>query len=293
MNCYNGERFLSDSIASVLAQSYRDWELIFWDNQSTDRSASIFTAYADARLRYFRAGVHTVLGSARNLAIEQARGTWIAFLDTDDLWYPEKLSKQMAIVGEENARLGFVYGRVDALFESGSSETAWGRRMLRTNVPHRLDVLPEGYVFDELMKRNFVPMLSAIVRRSACIDVGGFGAHLRQAEDFDLFAKISRKYSVRALDEACCVYRVHQDNLSHRQIDDNYTECMAVVATFLPDKAAQKGLQRWRTVYAVHLLRSGEVRAMMRVVLQGVDWRFVILRFVQAVQKLYKRAKNA
>src|ERR1035441_6876343 len=87
MNGFNGERYLRAAIDSVVAQTFQDWELIFWDNASTDGSAEIVRSYGDARLRYFRGERTVPLGAARKLALEKVRGEWIGFLDTDDLWY--------------------------------------------------------------------------------------------------------------------------------------------------------------------------------------------------------------
>ena len=87
MNCYNGQKYLEESIESVLSQTYKNWELIFWDNQSADKSAEIFKLYKDKRLKYFLSKEHTTLYKARNLAIEKSSGDFIAFLDTDDLWH--------------------------------------------------------------------------------------------------------------------------------------------------------------------------------------------------------------
>ena len=95
MNCYNGEAYLNDSIKSVLAQTYANWELIFWDNKSEDKSAEIFKSYKDKRFKYFYTNQHTSLYKARNLAIEKSSGSFISFLDTDDLWDPRKLELQM------------------------------------------------------------------------------------------------------------------------------------------------------------------------------------------------------
>src|SRR5437868_4501867 len=95
MNCLNGEQFLRDAIDSVIAQTYANWEIVFWDNASTDASASIAQSYHDDRIRYFRGDSTVPLGHARNLAIQKSRGTFIAFLDCDDLWLPTKLEKQL------------------------------------------------------------------------------------------------------------------------------------------------------------------------------------------------------
>ena len=78
MNCYNGERYLKAAIESVLAQTYPYWELVFWDNQSSDRSAEICLSCADERIKYFRADRHTDLGAARAAAFEHIRGEFVA-----------------------------------------------------------------------------------------------------------------------------------------------------------------------------------------------------------------------
>ena len=74
INCFNGEKYLREALDSVITQTYKNWEIIFWDNQSTDESAEIFNSYDDVRLRYFLAPKFTKLGQARNLAVANATG---------------------------------------------------------------------------------------------------------------------------------------------------------------------------------------------------------------------------
>ena len=93
MNVRNGAAFLREALDSVLAQSFKDWELIVWDDCSTDDSAQIVSQYRDDRIRYFLSPEDTPLGRARDRAIRQARGEWLAFLDQDDVWLPHKLEK--------------------------------------------------------------------------------------------------------------------------------------------------------------------------------------------------------
>ena len=110
MNCYNGEAYLDESIKSVLSQTYENWELIFWDNKSQDKSAEIFKSYKDKRFKYFFADEHTSLYKARNLAIKKSRGELIAFIDTDDLWVKNKLELQVPLF--ENSKISLVYGNL-------------------------------------------------------------------------------------------------------------------------------------------------------------------------------------
>ena len=101
INCYNGQKYLSEAVNSVLSQTYKNWEIIFWDNQSTDGSARIFKNFEDSRLRYFYSPTHTLLYEARNYAIDQASGEFLAFLDVDDWWCPDKLEKQIPLFTDD------------------------------------------------------------------------------------------------------------------------------------------------------------------------------------------------
>ena len=95
MNCFNGEKYLIDSLKSVRDQNYKNWELIFWDNKSIDQSKYLFKKFKDKRFKYYYAKKFTNLYTARNLAIKKAKGEIITFLDVDDLWLPDKLLKQV------------------------------------------------------------------------------------------------------------------------------------------------------------------------------------------------------
>ena len=108
MNCYNGQEYLREALNSVSEQTYQNWELIFWDNCSNDSSSSIFEKFNDKRFKYFLANKHTTLYEARNLAIQKSNGSFIAFLDTDDIWLPNKLEKQIPLFSDDS--VGVVFG---------------------------------------------------------------------------------------------------------------------------------------------------------------------------------------
>ena len=147
MNCYNGEKYLREAIESVLAQTFQNWELIFWDNQSIDQSANIFKSYKDPRLKYFLSPEHTDLGGGRAKAFQHLTGEFIAILDSDDLWEKEKLLKQMNLFDNSDRNLGFVYGRAEVIFNSEKN----------TNFIFKEGhLLHEGDIFGELVKENFV-----------------------------------------------------------------------------------------------------------------------------------------
>ena len=116
INCFNGEKYLHEALDSVITQTYNNWEIIFWDNQSIDKSAEIFKSYKDSRLKYYCAPSHTsILYEARNYALKKTNGDFIAFLDVDDWWLPNKLEKQIPLFDDSD--VGVVYGNEWRLFE--------------------------------------------------------------------------------------------------------------------------------------------------------------------------------
>ncbi len=237
MNCYNSDEFLDEAIRSVLAQTYTDFELIFWDNQSTDSSAEIVRSFNDPRIRYIMAPTHTILGEARRLAMREAKGQWLAFLDCDDLWLPEKLEKQLALLDsvESPDSIGLIYGRM-VIFGSrvASGEVEAG--------PYKGVPLPEGRIFKQLLlTENFVPFLSALVRRDVYFSCGEIPSHLRHSTDYYLFAAISRNYEAKALQEICCKYRLHGSNLTLSQKSVAYLESISIVEQFEKELTSEAG----------------------------------------------------
>jgi glycosyltransferase involved in cell wall biosynthesis len=115
INCHNGQEFLSRCIESVLSQDYLNWEIIFWDNYSSDHSKEIFYKYMknDSRLNYFYSNELTNLSDARNSAISKTQGQYICFLDVDDYWKKSKISKQIESFEKQNISLVFTNFEVD------------------------------------------------------------------------------------------------------------------------------------------------------------------------------------
>jgi glycosyltransferase involved in cell wall biosynthesis len=158
MNVRNGAATLRPAIESALAQTCPDWELIVWDDCSTDDSAKIVAEFGDPRIRYFLAPQQTPLGQARAAAMRHAQGEWLAFLDQDDLWLPHKLDLQRALTNGSD--VGLIYGRTLCFYPSGSQHDY--------DQFHEFSPLPEGEITAELLSRGcFVAMSSALIRRAA------------------------------------------------------------------------------------------------------------------------------
>ena len=116
MNYHNSEKYLKEAINSVYCQTYKNWEIIFWDNYSSDNSALIASQYDD-KLKYFRSDNFTPLYTARNFAIDQSKGDAIAFLDCDDIWLPDKLIRQVEVLSDEYP---LIYGGYEVIDHLGN-----------------------------------------------------------------------------------------------------------------------------------------------------------------------------
>lgn len=212
MNCYNGEKYLRQAIESVLTQTYQNWEIIFWDNQSTDKSAEIFKSYSDPRLKYYYAPTHTVLYAARNYAIEKATGDFIAFLDVDDWWLPDKLQKQIRLFSDPE--VGIVCGNYWLVNERKNN-----RRIMFKNQ------VPTGWVLNELLKFYYPGLLTLVIRKSALTALDYiFDSRYNLIGDMDLIVRLSIHWKLESVQEPLGFYRLHESNVSLKDKDRNITE---------------------------------------------------------------------
>ncbi len=241
MNCYNSDTYLKEAINSVILQTYTNWEIIFWDNQSTDKSADIVKSYDDERIKYFYAPKHTLLGEARNLAVEKASGEWIGFLDCDDVWYANKLQIQIQNASND---IGMIYSRMEFLIEETGIQTNMGKSISKRNYPKR-KILPTGEIFDKLLFECFIPLPSVLIRIELFNKVGGIDGSLKVAEDYDIFLKIAKISKVKAIDNVLCKYRVHENNLSHKNIDKTFEESIELVKGYLQLRFAKEAISYW------------------------------------------------
>ena len=202
MNCYNGEAYLHESIKSVLFQTYANWELIFWDNRSDDKSAEIFKSYNDKRFKYYYAPQHTLLCEARNEAIKKSSGEFIAFLDTDDFWEKDKLELQIPLF--KDLDVGVVYGNLFIVNKKLNVKKIFLKRKK-----------PRGFILDDLLK-NYCTLLVTLVVRKSFLDnyQPAFDNSFHIMGDFDLMVRMSVKYKFDCVEKPIASYRVHEKNES-------------------------------------------------------------------------------
>ena len=201
INCFNGEKYLKDCLTSVLNQNYSNWEVIFWDNQSSDNSKKIFSEFKDKRFKYYISNKHTPLYEARNNAIEKSNGEVIAFLDTDDWWEKNKLEKQIPLF--ENKKIGLVYSNCYLFFEKKRKKKIYIKRALKS-----------GNITKHLFKNYEVGIITVLLRRQAYDSVLGFNNKYNIIGDFDLIIRLSTKWEFGCIQKPLAHYRIHEENFS-------------------------------------------------------------------------------
>ncbi len=206
MNCHNGEKFLNNAIESVLFQSYKKWELIFWDNRSTDKSKKIFKSFKDKRLRYFYTHKKVSLYESRNAACKKAKGDFIAFLDVDDIWFPNKLKLQVKKFKDKN--VGLVYGKFYRL----NNKNFFGKKTINYKKN-----LPVGYVIKPLLKSYTVGLLTIMIRKSFLKkEKEIFRVKYNYLGDLDFVLRFSLKYKFEAVQEPIGMYRQHENQMQRK-----------------------------------------------------------------------------
>lgn len=213
MNCYNGEKYLREAVQSVLDQTYPYWEIIFWDNQSCDSSAAICNDYKDNRIRYFRASHHTaLLYEARGYALREARGDYIAFLDVDDVWLPQKLEKQVSLF--QNPAVGIVCGNY--WIHSEVKNKRW--------IAYKKKI-PTGWILDELLQSYFVALPTLIVRKTSLDTLDYvFDSRFHIIGDRDLVHRLAVMTKLDCVQEPIAIYRLHRNNETSKQAARNMQE---------------------------------------------------------------------
>jgi teichuronic acid biosynthesis glycosyltransferase TuaG len=199
---YNAERYLADTIESVLAQTYSLWELHVVDDCSRDRTRSVVEAYAarDARVRMIRLSSNSGPAMARQAAVEAARGRYVAFLDSDDLWLPAKLDRQLSFMAHTGAALSF---------------TAFRRISLDGGRVGRIIHVPARLAYERLLGHTAIATSTAIIDRALA---GPFRMVKTYYDDFALWLEITRRgFAAYGLDEDLMRYRVVGGSVSRNK----------------------------------------------------------------------------
>jgi glycosyltransferase involved in cell wall biosynthesis len=197
---YNRGALLEHALESVFGQTFGDYEVVIADDGSTDDTLERLKKYG-SRVRVLCLEHQGRPASARNCAIEEASGRFLAFLDSDDLWAPEKLERQVGLMREDPE---LVMNYTDTAFADEGGHFLY--------LHSRRERPGSGRVLDALLQRNFIALSTALARRDVVRSVEGFEESLRLAEDWCLWLRLSAKGRVAFINERLCTNRVgHQE----------------------------------------------------------------------------------
>jgi glycosyltransferase involved in cell wall biosynthesis len=200
---YNRKHLIGRAIASVRAQTYSDHELIVVDDASEDGTGELecFSG-TDASINVIRLPCHRGVAAARNIGVSQSAGTWICFLDSDDVWHKDKLQKQVA------------WHEAHKDFRIFQTREIWIRKGVRVNPPTTHAKI-HGHQFTENLERCMITPSSVMLEKALFLESGGFNETLPACEDYDLWLRITSAYPVGLIDEPLLIrYGGHDDQLS-------------------------------------------------------------------------------
>lgn len=215
---YNRASSIVDAIRTVLAQTYTDYEIIVADDGSADNTAQVVQAFGDSVI--YMSLPHSALPSvARNRGLGVACGEYVAFLDSDDLFLPEKLSLQTKVL-DEFPKVGLVYSD-GYYFHDSPDRHLSGTRL--TGFPR-----PSGHIFDELLKINFLSPTTVLVRRSCLDQVGLFdeSPELFAMEDYELWLRIAAHFEARYAPGLVSKIHIHGGNISGNWLKSRQRDIM-------------------------------------------------------------------
>ncbi len=211
MSNFNGADFIGKTIESVINQTFKDFEFIIIDDCSTDNSREIIDSFDDPRIRkiYFEHNEHLIY--ALNFGIDNSNGEYIARIDSDDMWEPEKLAKQVEYM-DNNLDCGACFTLVNVIDENGkklSSLQCDRVDLFKVDNCSREEWIRRFYFFGSCLCHP-----SVVMRKSAIDKVGKYNYSLVQIQDYEMWVRIAKKYPIYVLQEPLINYRWHSNNVS-------------------------------------------------------------------------------
>ncbi len=266
--CYNRAHVIREAIDSVLAQTYRDYEIVVVDDASTDDSREVVAAYGD-RVRLVARAANGGIAAARNDGILHSRGELVAFLDSDDLWEPRRLETAVAFL-DAHPGYGAVYGDMRCVWPEGGPST--------DHCVADMGGGRSGWIFEDLLRHALISTLTITIRREVLDRVGLFDESLPPAEDQDLWWRIAREAPIGFVPETVATARFYSDGLSRSgtRASRNWVRCCRKALRVFPDLTPrQRRLLHLRLygmlrAHAIHLAREGREQEARR-----ADWEAV------------------
>lgn len=203
MNCHNSEQYLNEAIDSCYNQKYKNWEIIFFDNASTDNSKKIAKTY-DKKLKYYFNNVKLNLGDARNKAITLAQGEYICFLDCDDVFLENKILEQVSFMQRNNYL--FSYTNYNVINDRGKIIRSYRCKF------------KSGFIINKLLKKYEINFQSSMFNEKVLKNKYFFDSNLQYSPDYNVIMKIASQNQIGVLNKYTVNYRIHNNSNSKKQL---------------------------------------------------------------------------
>lgn len=262
---YNRADTILRSVNSVLNQTYKDIELLIIDDGSTDNTRELIEQIEDSRIRYIYLGTNSGASNARNVGVSHAKGTWIAFQDSDDSWKPNKLDKQMKYASE-HPEYNLIYSSYIA-------------HLTDQDIYFPTEPLPsvmEGNMFDVLLLRNVIGAPTMLIKRDSFLQSGGFDTTYQSLEDWEFVLRFSKNNLIGYLSEYLMDVYILDGGISSR-VSTYYDSRCRMLAEYKNDILK---LDLFNTIVMDILTRANnsgiqdQVQKMMMLYLQTIPVKF-------------------
>ncbi|KPQ30448.1 MAG: Glycosyltransferases involved in cell wall biogenesis [Marinobacter excellens HL-55] len=271
---YNRADFIREAVESVLAQSYPHFEFLIVDDGSTDNTSEVLEPYLkDERVRLFWQE-NQGQSVARNVALAQARGEFVCFLDSDNYWPTDKLEAQVRLFKE--------YPETDVLYGDNVIINEQGDEVSRDNMSRY-----SGRIARHMIKDNCVAMNTTMARRHCFDELGGMSGKRRVADDYDLWLRFSAKYQFRYEPEYWAWYRVMEDQISSDKTQ-RFKVNEAIIRDFRRDYREALGRSEFDDGFAHFFIRKGRYLASVGKRQDGLREIFKAVRYAPANMNVWR-----
>jgi glycosyltransferase involved in cell wall biosynthesis len=250
---YNRKFMLKRALETVLNQTLNEIEVIIVDNASTDGTETMVNSFKDQRINYIRHDFNKGGPAARNTGIKSAKASFIALLDDDDEWFPEKLAKQVQKIRQASANTGLVYTSAEIFDEIN-------RKVLSVN-----STGPRGQVYKRLLLGTLFASATVLIKRECFDRVGVFDEDLSSCQDWDMWLRIAECFEFEYVDENLARINVHG-----KQISSDYAQ-MIPGRTRMVQKHAEE-FAKYPDIYVVHLKRIGKLHCINGTWHKSIAW---------------------
>ena len=221
INCKNGGPFLEDTFKALDKQDFNDFEVIFYDSESSDNSIEIFKKFKRDNYHFIDGDSKDSLAASRNKAVKASKGEWLCFNDQDDVFLTNRLSEPMKRANQDQS-LKFIYSDFEKIDQQNKSlgKGSFGK----------------GSFSSILLGRANVGLLTITIKRDCFDALGGFDERYPNSQDYDLVLKVMKNYKFLFIDKVLAKYRIHEDSMSSNMINDGtiYLETANIAASYLP-----------------------------------------------------------